>query len=76
MSSKAFERAGVIAAAMLATLLAAALPAPTAAPQRASLVGQLLVASPSMGAPRFYQTVIVLVWHDRSGAMGIVINRP
>jgi putative transcriptional regulator len=76
MSSKAFHRAGVIVAAMLATLLAAALPAPTAAPQRASLVGQLLVASPSMGDPRFYQTVIVLAWHENSGAMGIVVNRP
>src|SRR5262245_13077923 len=76
MSSKAFHGAGVIVAAMLATLLAAALPAPTAAPQRASLVGQLLVASPSMGDPRFYQTVIVLVWHENRGAMGIVVNRP
>jgi putative transcriptional regulator len=76
MSSKAFERAGVIAAAMLATFLTAALPAPTAVPQRASLVGQLLVASPSMGDPRFYQTVIMLVRHDRTGAMGIVVNRP
>jgi hypothetical protein len=44
MSSKAFERAGVVAAAMLATLVATALPAPTAAPQCPSLVGQLLVA--------------------------------
>jgi putative AlgH/UPF0301 family transcriptional regulator len=61
---------------MLATLLAAALPAPTAAPQRASLVGHVLVASPSIGDPRFYQTVIVLAWHDRSGAVGIVVNRP
>src|SRR5262245_52643058 len=76
MSPQAFERAGVIAAAMLATFLAAALSEPTAAPQRTSLVGQLLVASPSIGDPRFYQTVIVLAWHDRSGAMGIVVNRP
>jgi putative transcriptional regulator len=28
------------------------------------------------GDPRFYQTVIMLVRHDRSGAMGIVVNRP
>jgi putative transcriptional regulator len=71
-----FDRPGVVAAAILALLLTAALPAPTALPQRASLAGQLLVAAPSMGDPRFYQTVIMLVRHDRTGAMGIVVNRP
>ena len=76
MSLNGFDRPGVVAAAILALLLTAALPAPTALPQRASLAGQLLVAAPSMGDPRFYQTVIMLVRHDRTGAMGIVINRP
>jgi putative transcriptional regulator len=76
MSLNGFDRPGVVAAAILALLLSAALPAPTALPQRASLAGQLLVAAPSMGDPRFYQTVIMLVRHDRTGAMGIVINRP
>jgi putative transcriptional regulator len=76
MSLNCFDRPGVVAAAILALLLAAALPAPTALPQRASLAGQLLVATPSMGDPRFYQTVIMLVRHDRTGAMGIVVNRP
>jgi putative transcriptional regulator len=76
MSLNCFDRPGVVAAAILALLLAAALPAPTALPQRASLAGQLLVATPSMGDPRFYQTVIILVRHDRTGAMGIVVNRP
>jgi putative transcriptional regulator len=76
MSLNAFDRSGLVAAAMLALLLTAALPAPTALPQRASLAGQLLVAAPSMGDPRFYQTVIMLVRHDRTGAMGIVVNRP
>jgi putative transcriptional regulator len=71
-----FDRPGVVAAAFGALLLTAALPAPTALPQRASLAGQLLVAAPSMGDPRFYQTVIMLVRHDRTGAMGIVVNRP
>ncbi|MGA7488223.1 MAG: YqgE/AlgH family protein [Xanthobacteraceae bacterium] len=66
-----------LVASMLATILAATLPASTAVPQqRASLVGQLLIASPAMRDPRFYQTVIVLVRHDRTGAMGIVVNRP
>jgi putative transcriptional regulator len=76
MSLNGFDRPGVLAAAVLALLLTAALPAPTALPQRASLAGQLLVAAPSMGDPRFYQTVIMLVRHDRNGAMGIVVNRP
>ena len=76
MSLNGFDRPGVVTAAILALLLTAALPAPTALPQRASLAGQLLVAAPSMGDPRFYQTVIMLVRHDRTGAMGIVVNRP
>jgi putative transcriptional regulator len=76
MSLNDFDRPGAVAAAILALLLTAALPAPTALPQRASLAGQLLVAAPSMGDPRFYQTVIMLVRHDRTGAMGIVVNRP
>ena len=76
MSLNGFDRARVVAAAIVALLLTAALPAPTALPQRASLAGQLLVAAPSMGDPRFYQTVIMLVRHDRTGAMGIVVNRP
>lgn len=41
-----------------------------------SLAGQFLIASPSMGDPRFARTVIFMVKHDRSGALGIVINRP
>jgi putative transcriptional regulator len=76
MSLNGFDRPGVLAAVVLALLLTAALPAPTALPQRASLAGQLLVAAPSMGDPRFYQTVIMLVRHDRTGVMGIVVNRP
>jgi len=35
-----------------------------------------LIASPTMGDPRFLQTVILMVRHDRNGALGIVINRP
>ncbi|MGE0094248.1 MAG: YqgE/AlgH family protein [Alphaproteobacteria bacterium] len=41
-----------------------------------SLAGQLLVAAPGMPDPRFAETVIFMVRHDRTGAMGIVINRP
>jgi putative AlgH/UPF0301 family transcriptional regulator len=59
-----------------ATLLQAALPAPAEAPERASLTGQLLIAAPTMGDPRFQHTLILMVRHDRNGALGIVINRP
>jgi putative transcriptional regulator len=41
-----------------------------------SLVGQLLIASPRMTSPIFSKTVIVIVRHERKGAMGIIINRP
>jgi putative transcriptional regulator len=41
-----------------------------------SLAGQLLVASPDIGDPRFSHTVILLLRQDASGAFGIVLNRP
>jgi putative transcriptional regulator len=41
-----------------------------------SLAGQLLVAAPTIGDPRFAHTVILMVKHDKDGAFGIVINRP
>jgi putative transcriptional regulator len=76
MSVISLPRLSSIAAAIFlpATLLHAALPAE--APERASLAGQLLIAAPRMGDPRFQQTVILMVRHDRNGALGIVINRP
>jgi putative transcriptional regulator len=40
-----------------------------------SLAGQLLIASPDMGAP-FAHAVILMAQHDRGGALGIVINHP
>src|SRR5438034_11612409 len=64
------------AALFLPATLHAALPTPAEAPERSFLTGQLLIASPSMGDPRFLQTVILMVQHDRNGALGIVINRP
>ncbi len=41
-----------------------------------ALVGQLLVASPSMGEAIFAHTVILIVDHNEGGALGIVINQP
>jgi putative transcriptional regulator len=40
-----------------------------------SLTGQLLVASPRIGDPRFAETVIYIVAHSEEGAMGLVVNR-
>jgi len=78
MSLMSLPRLGAIAAAILvpATLLHAALPTPTDVPEQGSLTGQLLIAAPTMGDPRFQHTVILMVRHDRNGALGIVINRP
>jgi putative transcriptional regulator len=42
-----------------------------------SLAGQLLVAMPQMGDPRFARSVIYLCTHSgEAGAMGLVINKP
>jgi putative transcriptional regulator len=40
-----------------------------------ALAGQLLVAKPGLGDPRFRQTVIFMVKHDDSGAFGLIVNR-
>ena len=39
------------------------------------LDGQLLIAMPSMGDPRFARSVIYICAHSSEGAMGIVINQ-
>jgi putative transcriptional regulator len=78
MSAIGLRRLGLIMAFLLqAALLKAALPAnPDEAPAWTSLAGQLLVAAPSMDDPRFERTVILIVQHSPSGAVGIVINKP
>jgi putative transcriptional regulator len=68
--------AALAALAVPATLLGATTPDAPPKPSYASLAGQLLVASPSMRDPRFARTVILMVRHDKTGAMGLVINRP
>jgi putative transcriptional regulator len=40
------------------------------------LAGQLLLAMPNIGDPRFEQTVIFICAHSSDGAMGLVINKP
>lgn len=38
--------------------------------------GKLLVASDRLVDPNFRQTVVLLLEHDASGALGVVLNRP
>jgi putative transcriptional regulator len=44
-------------------------------PGQASLAGRLLVATPDLQDPNFRQTVVYMIHHDESGAMGLVVNR-
>ena len=41
-----------------------------------SLAGRLLVARPDLTDPNFSRTVVHLISHDTSGALGVVLNRP
>src|SRR5689334_13107754 len=66
----------VLAAVAAPAALFGAAPPDGDTSQGQSLTGQLLVASPAMGDPRFRETVIVMVRHSREGAMGLIINRP
>jgi putative transcriptional regulator len=78
MFAIALRRVGLIVAFLLqSALLKAALPTnPDVTPARPSRAGQLLVAAPWIGDPHFERTVILIVQHSRSGAVGIVINKP
>jgi putative transcriptional regulator len=58
-----------------AAMLRAALPTEPEVSGRTSFAGQLLIASPSLRDP-FDHAVIMIARHDRTGALGIVINRP
>ena len=67
---RSLPAAAIFAAAMLL------MPVAADPPEIAPLTGQLLIAAPSIGDPRFAHTVILMVRHDKQGAFGIVINRP
>ncbi|MFT5743880.1 MAG: putative transcriptional regulator [Paracoccaceae bacterium] len=41
-----------------------------------TLVGQLLIAMPGMGDPRFAHSVIYVCAHGDDGAMGLIVNKP
>jgi putative transcriptional regulator len=64
----------VAAALLMAAMLTAA--APPEHTDTGSLAGQILIAAPTIGDPRFYHAVILLLRHDGNGAFGIVLNHP
>src|SRR6516162_9732259 len=66
----------ILALVTLPAALLAAPSDPSGAPPPPSLKGQFLIATPAMRDPRFDHAVILMVRHDRDGALGIVINRP
>src|SRR5215510_14503745 len=46
------------------------------APEEGYLDGQMLIAMPVMGDPRFERSVIYMCAHSSEGAMGIIVNHP
>jgi putative transcriptional regulator len=46
------------------------------APDEGYLDGQMLIAMPVMGDPRFERSVIYMCAHSSEGAMGIIVNHP
>jgi putative transcriptional regulator len=77
----AFRRTLMVLTALLlpGLLVGAVAPSATAPPGAAphpGLAGQLLIATADMRDPRFDHAVILVVRHDQSGALGIVINMP
>ncbi|HEX5957140.1 MAG TPA: YqgE/AlgH family protein [Hyphomicrobiaceae bacterium] len=69
----------LLSAGVVSTGLRAALPRsdpPPGLEQEPMLTGHLLLAAPGISDPRFWHTAILMVRHDRTGALGIVVNRP
>lgn len=48
----------------------------TSLPDGTFLDGQLLIAMPGMGDPRFERSVIFVCAHSAEGAMGLIVNKP
>jgi putative transcriptional regulator len=69
-----FWLAALASATALLAAVAATAGDPTPPPDPPS--GQLLIASAAIQDPRFQRSVILLLHHDRGGAMGIIINHP
>lgn len=67
--------AGIVALALGLSRIGSGKPAAEHA-KAEGLTGKLLVARPEMSDPRFSRTVIYIVRHDASGALGLIVNRP
>ena len=65
-----------MAVVLLAAMVGCAGPRPMDAPENDPMVGQLLVASPTMEESLFHHTVILILQHNEHGAFGIIVNRP
>ena len=50
-------------------------PGPRDSPMN-SLKGHLLIATPQLHSPIFFQSVIIMLDHSEEGAMGVILNRP
>jgi putative transcriptional regulator len=75
--ARLLKRAGAVLGVLAGIAWAAAATAPPAIAQAGpGLAGQFLVATDTLRDPRFARTVIYMVRHDASGAMGLVVNRP
>lgn len=46
------------------------------APDPVLTAGRLLVATPQLADPNFERTVVLVLDHDESGSLGVVLNRP
>jgi putative transcriptional regulator len=73
--ARLLRRLSRIALILLAAAAALGVPADGRA-DSGSLAGQLLIAAPTIGDPRFSHAVILLLRQDDTGAFGIVLNRP
>ncbi len=79
-----FPRARRLLAALIAVAAISLWPPPGASGRAVpslgdgadSLAGRLVVATESMGDPRFQNTVIYMVEHNAGGAMGLIVNVP
>ncbi len=47
----------------------------TSGVERVELTGQLLVATPNLRDPNFERSVVLVLGHENSGALGVVLNR-
>ncbi len=68
----------VVGMVVLGSTITGAVPGkgPAVRPKPAGLAGQFLVATTELRDPRFVRTVIYMIRHDASGAMGLIVNRP